>query len=156
MIEQTSSQMKRASGRQSPVAGKGFSTLPCKLGLAAAAMHGATETWAGDSGDWNTPAILGNGALSESSKDELICSSHASITITRSSGRNVVIYLTTQPVFQLTDGLLPVLLAVGANETFTFCHFEIHLPALTYFGNPAPPFPQISIGLQKPEYYIQQ
>src|ERR1017187_9545618 len=95
------------------------------------ALHGATVTWVGGSGDWNTAANWSTGSL-PGTNDNVVIGAGASITVTHSSGTHTVNSVQSQQAFVLSGGSLTVsntflasntfILSGGTLATATVCH----------------------------------
>ena len=82
------------------------------------ALHGATATWVGGSGDWNTAANWSTGSL-PGTNDNVVIGAGASITVTHSSGTHTVQSVQSQQAFVLSGGSLTVSNTVQVNNAFT-------------------------------------
>ena len=69
--------------------------------------QGATVTWIGGSGDWNTVTNWSTGAL-PGTGDDVVIGSGPAITVTYSSGSQVVNSIQSQQAFVLSGGVLTV------------------------------------------------
>ena len=81
-------------------------------------LHGATVTWIGGSGDWNTATNWSTGSL-PGTNDNVVIGAGASITVTHSSGTHTVSSVQSQQAFVLSGGSLTVSNTFQANNTFT-------------------------------------
>src|ERR1035441_9294626 len=66
-------------------------------------LHGATVTWVGGSGDWNTTANWSTGALPGTGDDAVVGPGPA-ITVTHSTGAHTVRSVQSQQAFMLSGG----------------------------------------------------
>jgi hypothetical protein len=85
--------------------------------LARTTLHGATVTWTGPSGDWNTAANWSTGAL-PGPNDNVVIGSGPAITVTHSSGTHAVQSITSQQAFTLSGGVLAVSATAQINNAF--------------------------------------
>src|ERR1017187_5075891 len=82
------------------------------------ALHGATVTWVGGSGDWNTATNWSTGLL-PGTNDNVVIGAGASITVTHSSGTHTVNSVQSQQAVVLSGGSLTASNSVQVNNTFT-------------------------------------
>ena len=82
------------------------------------ALYGATVTWIGGSGDWNTATNWSIGAL-PGTNDNVVIGAGASITVTHSAGTHTVNSVQSQQAFVLSGGSLTVSNTFQASNTFT-------------------------------------
>src|ERR1017187_819498 len=81
-------------------------------------LHGATVTWIGGSGDWNTATNWSTGSL-PGTNDNVVLGAGASITVTHSSGTHTVQSVQSQQACVLSGGSLTISNTVQVNNTFT-------------------------------------
>ena len=81
-------------------------------------LHGATVTWVGGSGDWNTATNWSTASL-PGTNDDVVIGVGASITVTHSSGTHTVNSVQSQQAFVLSGGSLTVSNTFLASNTFT-------------------------------------
>src|ERR1035438_1785816 len=86
--------------------------------LECALCSGATVSWVGGSGDWNTATNWSTGAL-PGTHDNVVIGAGASITVTHSSGTHTVQSVQSQQAFVLSGGSLTVSNTVQVNNAFT-------------------------------------
>ena len=82
------------------------------------ALHAATVTWIGGSGDWNTTANWSTGDL-PGAGDDVVVGPGPAITVTHSSGADTVHSIQSQQAFVLSGGALAVSTTFQASNTFT-------------------------------------
>src|ERR1039458_7420993 len=87
--------------------------------LECALCSGATVSWVGGSGDWNTATNWSTGALPGTNDTALINTPGGPFTITHSVGTHTVQSLQSQQAFTLSGGSLTVSNTVQINSTFT-------------------------------------
>ncbi len=80
--------------------------------------QGATVTWIGGSGDWDTTNDWSTGAL-PGPDDDVVIPSGPSITVTHSSGADIVNSIQSQQAFVLSGGMLTVSSTFQENNAFT-------------------------------------
>ena len=83
------------------------SGLALFISLLLSPAEGATVSWVGGSGDWNTTNNWSTGALPNPG-DDVVIGSGPAITITHSSGAHTVNSLQSQQAFVLSGGVLTV------------------------------------------------
>src|ERR1019366_8269919 len=79
------------------------------------ALHGATVTWIGPSGDWNTAANWSSSPSLPGPNDNVVIGAGPSITVTHSSGTHTVNSITNEQTFVLSGGSLSVSRTVQAD-----------------------------------------
>src|SRR5437867_2319483 len=80
-------------------------------------LVGATISWIGGSGDWNTAVNWSGGAL-PGTNDDVVIGSGPYITVTHSADTHVVKSILSQQAFVLSGGSLTVSNTVQVNNTF--------------------------------------
>ena len=108
------------AARGNPFMKKHFATA-LVLGLLVffpALLQGATVTWIGGSGDWNTTNNWSTHTL-PGTNDNVVIAAGASITVTHSSGTHTVNSVQSQQAFVLSGGTLTVSGTFQASNTFT-------------------------------------
>src|ERR1017187_9880609 len=82
------------------------------------ALHGATVTWIGGSGDWNTATNWSTGSLPGTS-DNVVIGAGPGITVTHSFGTHTVNSIQNEQAFVLSGGSLGVSSTVQADGLFS-------------------------------------
>src|SRR5450759_3901772 len=89
-------------------------------------LRGATVSWVGQSGDWNTVTNWSGGAL-PGTNDDVVISPGPAITVTHSSGTHTVKTIQSQQVITLSGGSLTVSNTVQVNNAFILSGGALHL-----------------------------
>jgi len=92
--------------------------LVLSLQIIPKAAFGATVTWIGGSGDWNTATNWSTSAL-PGTNDNVMISPAATITVTHSAGTHIVNSIQCSKAFVLSGGVLAVTTTFQASNTFT-------------------------------------